>query len=103
MSSVNYCQRDVDLHSQGSDTPSTSCDTSAAKFRRMPTTASNVRGAWTAGPSRRKPRPGWLGLTVIETVCGCTSRNVVDDRPVESVTVRWTRYQTLADVSPSRG
>ena len=34
---------------------------------------------------------------------GRTSRKVVCVRPAESRTVRWMRYQTLADVSPVVG
>ena len=47
-------------------------------------------------------RPGMVD-SVIVAVFGVTSTNEVVESPAESVAVRYTRYQTLADASPLFG
>ena len=66
--------------------------------RWTPTTPVNVKGTVTGWPSSVRLAPDGLPASVTVTLRGCTSLNVVPDCPAESVTVRWTRYQTVDSV-----
>ena len=52
--------------------------------------------------SRTLSQPGVVSRVTV-VIRGTTSTKVVAVRPPRSRTVRWTRYQTLTDVSPTVG
>src|SRR5262245_8603882 len=82
--------------------PSVGGDT-ASMLRTMPATPVNVVGAVWGWPSLRSWRPGGLVCSVTLAVRGLTSRKTACVSPPESWTVRWMRYQTFDEVSPSVG
>ena len=72
-------------------------------MRIIPSTPTTVDGAVNDCPSSFNWSPAGLVVNVMAVVRGTTSRKLSAVRPVESMTERWIRYQTLGDVSPTGG
>ena len=60
-------------------------------------------GSYYAGGKFAEAMAAYRRASEMVEVRGTTSRYVVDMAPLESVTVRWIRNQTMAEVSPSMG
>jgi hypothetical protein len=79
------------------------CGETTPRVRWIPSTPTTLAGVASGWPSRVSWRPDGLVAKDIVVLRGTTSVYVVEVSPVESVTVRWMRYQTLAEVSPVVG
>src|SRR5262249_49155986 len=71
--------------------------------RERPTTLLKEKGGAVGCPSSRTLSPPGAVSRVTVVTCGTTSTKVVAVRPPVSRTVRWIRYQTLTEVSPTVG
>src|SRR5262245_6844810 len=83
--------------------PLARCCVGAVSLRLMLTTLPTDSGVVCGWSSSSSSRPGGFVWIVIVEVRGWMSRYDVWDRPTESVTVRYIRYQTLIEVSPVVG
>src|SRR6478672_9487096 len=81
----------------------TVCGDEAPMVRDMPITERNVSVPLTGSPSSVNQGPERLDRRVSCTVRGVRSTNVEPSCPVESVTLRRTRYHTSGDGSPVVG